>query len=233
MVMARIFLTYFTPEGEVGVTEEANGDDGPTEELRRINVRDNTAARQVVVHHGRVDPAGPDDPRLLQGLDHQVLDPVRDGVHLSFRVELLIASSPLLELTAVSVPLTKEIFGPQRGLVNREPLVLPPPRLLHDVVDVPLDDGGLCLVKELPGVDAVQHLPPDGVPLTHGDAGGRCQSAEQRIFVVILIISNIPCLAPPHHIILLTQIFGLVRATATSYHLILRHLYNYSSVQCQ
>ena len=172
MVLVRILPTYFTAEGEVGVTEEADGDDGPTKELRRINVRDDTSARQVVVHNGRVNPAGPDDTRLLQGLNHQVLDPVWDGVHLSSRVELLIAGSPLLQLPTISVALTEEIFRPQWGLVYREPPVLPPPGLLHDVVDVPLDDGGLCFVKNLPGVDTVQHLPPDGIPLTHGEAGG-------------------------------------------------------------
>ena len=95
MVVVR-FLTYFTAEGEVGVAEEADGDDGPTEELRRINVRDNTAARQIVIHHGRVDPAGSHHPGLLQRLDDEVLDPGRDGIHLTSRVELLIASSPLL-----------------------------------------------------------------------------------------------------------------------------------------
>ena len=46
------FLTYFTTEGEVGVAEETDGDDWPTEQLGRINVGDNAATWEVVVHHG-------------------------------------------------------------------------------------------------------------------------------------------------------------------------------------
>ena len=38
VVLVRIFLTYFTAEGEVGVAEEADSDDWAAEELGRVNV---------------------------------------------------------------------------------------------------------------------------------------------------------------------------------------------------
>ena len=44
-------------EGEGRVGEEGGGDDGPVEQLGRVDVRDNVAAGEVVVDHGAVHPA--------------------------------------------------------------------------------------------------------------------------------------------------------------------------------
>ena len=163
--------TYFATEGEEGVTEETDRDDGSAEQLRGVDVRHYTSPWQVVVHHSRVYPARPDKPGLLHRPDDELLDPVGDGVHLPPGVELLLPRPSLLQLAAVGVALSKEILCPQRSLVHCEPPVRPPPGLLHNVVNVPLDDGGLRLVKELLGVDTVKHLPLDPLPVTHGEAG--------------------------------------------------------------
>lgn len=70
------------------------------------------APGHVVIDNSGVNPASPHHPGLLYRPDDQLSDPVRDVVHLSSGVQLLMARPPLCQLTAVGVTLTKEVFGP-------------------------------------------------------------------------------------------------------------------------
>ena len=99
-------------EGEKGVAEEADCDDGSAEELDWVDVWDDAAAGQVVIDHGGVDPPGPHQPGLLHGLDDQLPHPVRDGVHLALGEQFLIAHAPFLQLTSVGVTLAEKVLCP-------------------------------------------------------------------------------------------------------------------------
>ena len=74
---------------------------------------DDTSAREIVIDHSRVDPATPDQTRLLDRLDDKLLDPVWDGVNFSSRVQLLISSSSFLKLASIGVAFSKEILRPE------------------------------------------------------------------------------------------------------------------------
>ena len=110
------YKAYFASKGEVGVTEEADSDDRSAEQLRGVNVGHDAAPGHVVIDNSGVNPASPHHPGLLYGPDDQLSDPVRDVVHLSSRIELLIARPPLCQLTAIGVTLSKEVFGPDFNL---------------------------------------------------------------------------------------------------------------------
>ena len=177
------YKAYFASKGEVGVTEEADSDDRSAEQLRGVDVGHDAAAGHVVVDHSGVDPASPHHPGLLYGPDDQLSDPVRDVVHLSSGVELLITRPPLRQLTAVGVALSKEVFGPeiiffvcnkiltndspQGGPVHSAAFELAPLGLRHDVINIPLDDRGRGLVKKPLSVHTLKNLLSVTVLLLH------------------------------------------------------------------
>ena len=103
---------YFASKGQVGVAEEADGDDGSAEEVRGVHVGHDAAPGEVVVDDCGVEPARPHQPGLLHRADDELREPVWDGVHLPPGVELLMARPPLRQLAAIRVTLSKEIFGP-------------------------------------------------------------------------------------------------------------------------
>ncbi|CAD7689608.1 unnamed protein product [Nyctereutes procyonoides] len=145
-------------EAERGVAEEGHGHDGALEDVDGVHVRNDAAAGLIVVDDGAVDETLGNDAVLHQLLDHQLMHPLGDLVHIARRVEALLARPALLQLGAIRVALAEEVLVAQRGPVHRVLVVQALLGAGHHLVDAGLDLGALVLTEKAHLANAALHL---------------------------------------------------------------------------
>lgn len=81
----------------------------PVKNLRRINVGNDAASRQVIIDDGRIDEANGKKTSLDNWVDDKSENPVGYGVNLTLGEKSFVARPSLLQLVPVDVALAEEI----------------------------------------------------------------------------------------------------------------------------
>ena len=81
----------------------------PVKNLRRINVGNDAASRQVIIDDGRIDEANGKKTSLDNWVDDKSENPVGNGVNLTLGEKSFVARPSLLQLVPVDVALAEEI----------------------------------------------------------------------------------------------------------------------------